>query len=147
MSTRSRLSPCARSLGSPSVATTRPAWPSAGNDSGAADDRLAAALAAYAEDPARRPDVLAALHVARVLAPIVTVPGEVGAGAKGLTVDKSADISVPLLGGSDGRLALPVFSGLAPMARWDPKARPVPVDGPGAAGVAAAEQAEVLVVD
>jgi hypothetical protein len=117
------------------------------DDDGAADTALAAALALFAADPARRPDVLAALHRARVLAPVVARPDEVGTGAAGLVVDKTADISVPLLEGTDGRRALPVFTGLGSLARWDPAARPVPVDGPRAAQVAAAEGAEVLVVD
>ncbi|MEP6760979.1 MAG: SseB family protein [Sporichthyaceae bacterium] len=117
------------------------------DDDGAADDRLAAALGAFATDPARRPDVLAALHVARVLAPVVARPDEVGAGAAGLRVDKTSDISVPLLEGTDGRRALPVFTSADSLARWDPKARPVPVAGPRAAEVAVAEAAEVLVID
>jgi hypothetical protein len=117
------------------------------DDDGAPDAGLAAALALFAADPARRPDVLAALHGARVLAPVVARPDQVGTGAAGLVVDKTSDISVPLLEGTDGRRAFPVFTGLDSLARWDPAARPVPVDGPRAAQVAAAEGAEVLVVD
>jgi hypothetical protein len=117
------------------------------DDQGLADAGLAAALARFAADPARRPEVLAALHVARVLAPVVARPGEVGTGARGLPVDKTSDIAVPLLEGTDGRRALPVFTGLDSLARWDPAARPVPVEGPQAARVAVAEGAEVLVVD
>jgi hypothetical protein len=116
-------------------------------DDGAADTGLVAALALFAADPARRPDVLAALHRARILAPVVARPDQVATGAAGLVVDKTSDISVPLLEGTDGRRALPVFTGLDSLARWDPAARPVPVDGPRAARVADAEGAEVLVVD
>ena len=43
--------------------------------------------------------------------------------------------------------ALPVFSDLAALSRWDPAARPVPVAGPRAAKVALAERAEALVID
>jgi hypothetical protein len=117
------------------------------DDDGAADTGLAAALALFAADLARRPDVLAALHRARVLTPVVARPDQVGTGAAGLVVDKTSDISVPLLEGTDGRRALPVFTGLDSLARWDRAARPVPIDGPGAARVATAEGAEVLVVD
>jgi hypothetical protein len=117
------------------------------DDDGAADAGLVAALALFATDPARRPDVLAALHAARVLAPVVATPDEVATGAAGLRVDKTSDIAVPLLEGADGRRALPVFTGLDSLARWDPSARPVPVTGPRAAEVAVAEGAEVLVVD
>ena len=116
-------------------------------DDGHPDARLAAALTAFAADPGRRPDVLAALHVVRVLAPVVALAGETGTTAAGLRVDKTSDIAVPLLEGNDGRRALPVFSGVASLARWDPGARPVPVEGPRAAQVAAAEGAEVLVLD
>ena len=117
------------------------------DDQGLADAGLVAALTRFAADPARRPDVLAALHAARVLAPVVARPDEVATGAAGLRVDKTSDISVPLLEGTDGRRALPVFTGLDSLARWDPAGRPVPVDGPRAAQVAVAEGAEVLVVD
>lgn len=116
-------------------------------DDGAPNAGLAAALALFTADPARRPDVLAALHRARVLAPVVARPDQVATGAAGLAADKTSDISVPLLEGTDGRRGLPVFTGLDSLARWDPAARPVPVDGPRAAQVAAAEGAEVLVVD
>ena len=117
------------------------------DDDGRADARLTAALTGFRADSGRRPEVLAALHVARVLAPVVAVPGEVETGVAGLRVDKTSDIAVPLLGGTDGRQALPVFTGLDSLARWDPTARPVPVAGPRAAEVAAAEGADVMVLD
>ena len=40
-----------------------------------------------------------------------------------------------------------MFSSVATLARWDPRARPVPVEGPRAAAVAQAEGAHDLVVD
>jgi hypothetical protein len=117
------------------------------DDDGAADAGLAAALALFGTDPAHRPEVLAALHAARVLAPVVATPDEVATGASGLRVDKTSDVAVPLLEGTDGRRALPVFTALGSLARWDPAARPVPVMGARAAEVAIAEGAEALVVD
>ena len=123
-----------------------PAPPFSGDD-GRPDERLSAALLAYQTDPARLPDVLAALHRARVLAPVVAVAGDSETNAAGLRVDKTSDIAVPLLEGTDGRRALPVFTCVASLARWDPSARPVPVLGPRAAEVATAEGAEVLVLD
>ena len=117
------------------------------DDDGRAEPLLSAALARFAADPARRPDVLAALHRSRVLAPVVAVPGDSETTSGGLRVDTTSDIAVPLLGGTDGRQALPVFTDLASLARWDPAARPVPVSGPRAAEVAAAEGAAVLVLD
>ena len=91
--------------------------------------------------------MLAALHRARVLAPVVALLGETGTTAGGLVHDKTADIAVPVLVDPDGARALPVFTDLAALARWDPAARPVPVAGPRAAQVALAEGAEALVLD
>ena len=116
-------------------------------DDGRADVALTAAVAAAAADPALLPTVLAALHQARVLAPVVALLGEQETGADGLVRDKTADIAVPVLLAADGRRALPVFTDLAALARWDPTARPVPVAGPRAAQVALAEDAEALLLD
>lgn len=111
------------------------------------DPLLAEAQRAHAADTARLPEVLAALHRARVLAPVVAVLGETGTTATGLTVDKTSDIALPLLADADGSRAVPIFSSLETLARWDPAARPVPVEGPRAAAVAVAEGAEGLVLD
>ena len=97
------------------------------DDTGAADPALAAALAAYAEDPAREAEVLAALADARLLVPVVAELGESETGPDGLAHDKSSDMATVLMRGPDGRLALLAFTGLAAMQRWDPEARPVPV--------------------
>jgi hypothetical protein len=121
--------------------------PGFAGDEGGADPALADAQRAHAADPARLPEVLAALHRARVLAPVVAVLGETGTNDAGLTVDKTSDIALPLLVGPDGSRAVPVFSSLETLARWDPAARPVPVEGARAAAVAIAEQAEALVLD
>ena len=121
--------------------------PSSAGDDGGADPALTAALAAAAADPALLPTVLAALHRGRVLAPVVALLGESGTTEAGLVHDKTADIAVPLLLDGAGRRALPVFTDLAALARWDPVARPVPVAGPRAAQVALAEGAEALVID
>lgn len=121
--------------------------PGFAGDTGAADPALVAALRAHAEDPGRLPDVLAALHGARVLAPVVAVLGAEGTGATGLRVDKSADVALPLLVGPDGARAVLVFSDLEALARWDPSARPVPVPGARTAEVARAESAVALLLD
>jgi hypothetical protein len=119
--------------------------PGFAGDDGRADPELAAALSAARADPRRRPEVLAALHRARVLAPVVAVLGPDGRAVGG--GEKSSDIAVPLLGGADGARALPVFTSLDTLRGWDPAARPVPVLGPQAAQVALDESAEALVVD
>ena len=121
--------------------------PGFAGDDGSADPRLAAAQQAYVDDAGRLPDVLAALHTARVLAPVVAVLGESETTEAGLRVDKTSDIALPLLVSADGERAVPVFTDLAAMARWDPAARPVPVEGPRAAAVALAEGASALVLD
>ena len=121
--------------------------PGFAGDSGGADPELAAALEAVAGDPGRAPEVLAALHAARVLAAVAAVATETAPGAGGLASDKEADIALALLDDGDGRRALPVFSSVATLGRWDARARPVPVEGPRAAAVALAEGAHDLVVD
>ena len=117
------------------------------DDTGAADPGLTAALAAYAEDPAREPEVLAALADARLLVPVVAELGESEVGPDGLARDKSSDMAAVLMRGPDGRLALLAFTGLEPMQRWDPDARPVPVPARTAALAALQDGAEALLID
>ena len=117
------------------------------DDTGAADPALAAALAAYAEDPAREPEVLAALADARLLVPVVAELGESETGPDGLARDKSSDMATVLMRGPDGRLALLAFTGLEAMQRWDPDARPVPVPARTAALAALQDGAEALLID
>lgn len=117
------------------------------DDTGAPDPALSAALAAYAADPAREPEVLAALAEARLLVPVVAVLGEAETGDDGLARDKSADMAAVLMRGADGRLALLAFTGLESMHRWDPEARPVPVPAQVAAQAALQDGADALVVD
>jgi hypothetical protein len=129
--------------------------PGFAGDEGASDPRLAAALAAYAADPARAPEVLAALAAARVLVPVVALPGAGQAAASEelrgepgeSRRDSSTDMALVTLQGTDGRRALPVFSSLTTLAAWDSRARPVPVESARAALSAAAEGAQVLVLD
>jgi len=121
--------------------------PGFAGDTGGADPNLADALEAVAADPGRQPEVLAALHGARVLAAVGAVATETAPGAGVHLADKEADIALALLDDGAGRRALPVFSSVATLARWDPRSRPVPVEGSRAAAVAQAEGAQDLVVD
>ncbi len=121
--------------------------PGFAGDDGRADPALTAALARDHDDPAFLPELLAALHGARVLAPVVALLGETEGTADGLVQDKTSDIAVPVLLDDVGDRALPVFTDAAALAAWDPQARPVPVDGPRAARVALAEGATALVLD
>jgi hypothetical protein len=117
------------------------------DDTGAADPALATALAAYAVDPAREPDVLTALADARLLVPVVAELGETETGPDGLVSEKSSDMATVLMRGPDGRLALLAFTGLEALQRWDPDARPVPVPARSAALAAMQDGAEALLID
>ena len=117
------------------------------DDAGEADETLAAALAAYADDEVWEPEVLAALGDARLLVPVVAALGEAETGANGLVHDKSADLATVLMRGADGRLALLAFTSLETMRRWDPDARPVPVSASVAARAALQDGATALLID
>jgi SseB protein N-terminal domain len=117
------------------------------DDRGEPDRALAAALAAYAVDPAREPEVLAALAESRLLVPVVATLGEAETGPDGLARDKSADMATVLMRGADGRLALLAFTGLETLHRWDPEARPVPVPARTAALAALQDGADALLID
>jgi hypothetical protein len=117
------------------------------DDSGEATPLLATALAGYAADEARYPDILAALGSARLLVPVVAVLGEVETGPDGLARDKSSDMATVLLRGADGRTALLAFSSTATLTAWKPEGRPVPVPARTAALSALQEGAEALLVD
>ncbi len=116
-------------------------------DDGRGDPALRAALAAYAVDPARRVDVLLALPAARLLVPVVAVPGELEVDRDGRGHEKTSDMATALLTGRDGRLALLAFTGLDSLAAWRPDARPVPVTAAVAALSAVQEGAVALVLD
>ncbi|MYV71110.1 SseB family protein, partial [Streptomyces sp. SID2131] len=98
--------------------------PGFSDDDGTADPRLAAALAAWAEDRTAHGPVLAALREARLLVPVVAVLGEVETDENGLRREKTSDMAVPTLTAGDRR-ALPAFTSTASLALWDPQARPV----------------------
>ena len=119
----------------------------AGDDGGTAAV-VVATLAAYDTDPdARYEATLEVLQHHRVLVPVVAVAGEVEVDEAGLAHDKTADMATVLMRGRDGRTALLAFTGTDAMRRWQPDARPVPVDLPTAAKAAAQDGAEALLVD
>ncbi|MGW7459295.1 SseB family protein [Streptomyces sp. NPDC054797] len=117
------------------------------DDDGSADPRLTAALAAWAEDRTKEPEVLAALKGARLLVPVVAVLGEVETDPQtGLRREKTSDMAVPTLRAGDRR-ALPAFTSTASLALWDPAARPVAVPLHQALAAAAHEKADTVVLD
>ena len=85
-------------------------------DHGAADPAAAAALAAFASGAGSEHAALTALARVRLLVPVVA--GKAG---------KASEMSIPTLVGHDGRAAVPAFTCLDALVRWQPGARPVPV--------------------
>ncbi len=118
------------------------------DDTGEADPRLAAALAAYAEDRSAEREVLAALATTRLLVPVVAVLAEEEPAAPGEPRrEKRAEMAVPTIVGRTGRTALPAFTSVDTLARWRADARPVPVESRRAALAAFAEGAEAVLLD
>ncbi|SED75017.1 SseB family protein [Streptomyces sp. TLI_105] len=121
--------------------------PGFSEDDGTADPRLAAALAAWAEDRTAHGPVLEALKEARLLVPVVAVLGEVEIDPEtGLKQEKTSDMAVPTLTAGDRR-ALPAFTSIASLALWDPQARPVAVPVHQAIAALVHEKADTLVLD
>lgn len=118
-------------------------------DTGACDPRLRAALAAYDGTTAAAAYVEAvnALANARVLVPVVAMLGEVEVDDDGRAHDKSSEMSTVLITNPAGEKALLAFSSIETLARWDPGARPVPVQAIEAARAALAEDAVGMVLD
>lgn len=117
------------------------------DDDGSAPPQLADALARFRAGEASPAAVIDALRSVRVLVPLVAELGEAAVNEAGLTVDKSADLSIVTVAGPDGRGVVPVFSSAEAMRRWDAEARPVPVEARRAALAAVAEGGELLVLD
>ncbi len=98
------------------------------DDHGAADPRVAAALAAYQAGHDSEQAALTALAAARLLVPVVAVLAEGTAPEVGRAGDKNSEMVLPKLIGRDGRPAVLAFTGLDALARWRPDARPVPAE-------------------
>ena len=125
---------------------TRPD-PGSAEDDGGADPRLARVLAAYDAGDCGDADVLAALIDARLIVPVTALPVETVVGADGRVQDKTVDMALPVMIGTDGRRALPAFTSVEAMSAWDPAARPVPVPSHRAAQGAVQENCAFLVLD
>lgn len=122
--------------------------PGFAGDDGAVAPQVAAAMAAYLDDPddLHHP-TLAVLQDSRLLVPVVAVLGEVEYDDRGLAQDKTSDMATVLMQGRDGRMALLAFTGTEPLRRWDPEARPVPVTARQAAEAALHDEAAALLLD
>jgi hypothetical protein len=117
------------------------------DDDGTAPEHLLTAVARFRAGEVDASAVVDALRSSRLLVPLLATLAEAGAGVDGLTVDKSAELSIVTVAGPDGRSVLPVFSSVAAMQRWNPAARPVPADAVRVALAAASEQTELVVLD
>lgn len=108
-------------------------------DTGAADPVVTEMLTAFAAGRGSERAALEALARGRLLVPVVAAAA--GQGNAG-----QAEMATPVLIGRDGRPALPAFSCLDALQRWQPAARPVPVP---AASVwrAAVAQRQAVVID
>src|SRR5580704_14667312 len=93
-------------------------------DNGAADPRVAAALAAYQAGQGSEQVALTTLAAARLLVPVVEVLAD-GSAADG---DKNSEMVLPTLIGRDGRPAVLAFTSVDALARWRANARPVPAE-------------------
>ncbi|MER6915655.1 SseB family protein [Streptomyces sp. NPDC000594] len=120
--------------------------PGFSDDDGTADPALTGALAAWAVDRTAERPVLEALQGARLLVPVVALLGEVEVDENGLRREKTSEMAVPTLTAGDRR-ALPAFTSMESLARWDPQARPVAVPLRQALQAVAHEQADTLVLD
>ena len=98
------------------------------DDRGAADPRVAAALAAYLEGRGSEQAALTALAAARLLVPVVAVLADGAAPDLSRAGDKNSEMVLPTLIGRDGRAAILAFTGLDALARWRADARPVPAE-------------------
>ncbi len=105
-------------------------------DRGTADPRVTAALAAYQVGQGSERAALVALAAARLLVPVIAVPGsgnDPAAPGKNdpaapSKTEKDSEMVLPTLIGRDGRAAVIAFTGLDTLVRWRPDARPVPAE-------------------
>src|SRR6516162_3528343 len=133
------------------------------DDDGSADPRTAAALAAFGAGLGSEHAALTALASSRLLVPVVAVvaatearnetegPGRAqddpGTGtARAGRGEHGSETSLPTVVGRDGRPAIPVFTCLDALARWDERARPVPAQA-GLVWRAAVDGSCAVVVD
>jgi len=120
--------------------------PFAGDDGSAAKEFLNA-IAAFRVGVKGQADVVDALRSSRLLVPLLAKLGESETGAKGLKVDKSAELSIVTVKAPDGQDALVVFSSVGAMQRWNPSARPVPTDAIRVCLAAASQLSTRVVID
>jgi hypothetical protein len=121
------------------------------DDRGSADDGVTSALAAFAAGTGTEQAALTALAEARLLVPVVPVlADELGDDPSGAVPpaaggEKASEMAMPAIVGRDGRRALPAFTCLEALHRWQPDARPVPVAASSIWQSAVQESAAVII--
>ena len=115
------------------------------SETGLADERLAAALAAWTTGPSApaRAEVLAALAGARVFVAIAATRSALGSPHTG----SSAEMALLSLVGSAGGRAVPLFLDAGGPVAFRPGARPVPLPAPEACGAALQDGAVAVLLD
>lgn len=122
------------------------AAPASGDD-GSAPPRLLEAIRRFRLRELGEVEVVDEIRRSRLLVPLVAQLGDTGISSSGHLVDKSQELSIVTVVGPDGRSVLPVFTSVAATSHWNPKARPIPADGPRIALAAASEGTDLVVVD
>lgn len=148
------MSPGADSAGQPFAGRSFEPHPFEG-DTGEADPVLHEALTSFAEirqdsegDTERAfSRLIDALRGARLLVPLIAEAGDYGLTESGAVVEKTQELSIVHVEGPDGRAVAPLFSSVETMGRWNPQARPVPVEAARAALATAAEGLGLMVLD
>lgn len=116
------------------------------NDDGSARPELISAIQDF-HSSGNASKVFIEFSKSRLLIPLLAELGELGEGAHGQTVDKSADLSIVNVETPDGQVGLPVFSSVETMQRWNKVARPVPSDAIRVALAAASEGTTRIILD
>lgn len=115
-------------------------------DSGAADPVVLAALADPDRGSGAQVELLDLLARSRFVVPIVAESAEVDDSGE-YVIETRVEMAAVTLVAPDGARALPVFSGIEALARWNPAARPVPISSQRAGQAAVEEECEVIVID
>lgn len=127
--------------------------PSFRKDDGAAHQGVTAALADFAAGQGTEHAVMTALADSRLLVPVVAVlAGQLEQSPLGpasarspIQGEKASEMAMPTLIGLDGRRAVPAFTSLDSMGRWQSDARPVPVTARAVWQSACADSSAVVI--
>jgi hypothetical protein len=111
-------------------------------DQGQADSEVESALGAYAAGAGTEHAALTALASARLVVPVVAVRTEELGPAGG---EKASEMAMPVIVGADGRRAVPAFTCIETLQRWQATARPVPVHASAVWQFAVQESGSVIV--